>query len=93
MLGNGPAKLLEYEWKLEDLFRRQPALCGICQYHVDTLPRDMVLQGIVAHPTIFINETLSRLNPHYIPSEARSGPASSSHFEDLLQDVSPRDND
>ena len=32
------AKLMEYEWRLEELFRRQEALCGICQYHQDTLP-------------------------------------------------------
>jgi DcmR-like sensory protein len=63
------AKLLEYEGKLEDLFRRQPALCGICQYHIDTLPPESVRQGLLAHPSIFINETLSRVNPHYVPRE------------------------
>jgi MEDS: MEthanogen/methylotroph, DcmR Sensory domain len=26
-------KLFEYERQLEELFRRQPLLCGICQYH------------------------------------------------------------
>ncbi len=30
-------KLLEYEWELEHLFRRQPCLSGVCQYHADTL--------------------------------------------------------
>ena len=63
------AKLLEYEWKLEDLFRRQPSLCGICQYHVETLPSEAVRQGLITHPSIFINETLSRLDPHYVPRE------------------------
>ena len=63
------AKLLEYEWKLEDLFRRQPSLSGICQYHVETLPSEAVKQGIITHPAIFINATLSRVNPHYIPRE------------------------
>lgn len=65
-------KLLEYEWKLEELFRRQPCLCGICQYHVDTLPVEAVGQGLLMHPSIFINETLSRVNRHYVPRRIRS---------------------
>src|ERR1051326_1505495 len=44
------SKLREYEWKLEDLFRTQPCLSGICQYHVDTLPQDAVQNGLLAHP-------------------------------------------
>ena len=63
------AKLLEYEGKLEDLFRRQPSFCGICQYHVETLPPEAVRQGLLTHPSIFINQTLSRVNPHYGPRE------------------------
>ena len=39
-------KLLDYEWKLEDLFRRQPCLSGVCQYHIDTLPQDAVRNGL-----------------------------------------------
>src|SRR5579872_1815958 len=35
-------KLLDYEWKLEDLFRREPCISGICQYHIDTLPQEAV---------------------------------------------------
>ncbi len=63
------AKLLDYEGKLEELFRRQPSLRGVCQYHVDTLPAQAVGQGVLTHPSIFINETLSRVNPHYVPRE------------------------
>ena len=71
-------KLLDYEWKLEELFRRQPCLSGICQYHIDTLPQDAVRSGLLAHPAIFINETLSRLNRTMfrakpIPPDAISG--------------------
>lgn len=66
----GPArdfsKLMEYEWKLEDLFRRKPSLSGICQYHTDSLPREAARQGLVVHSAIFINETLSLINPHYL---------------------------
>lgn len=61
-------KLLEYEWRLEELFGRRPELCGICQYHCDTLPPDVLRQSIVSHPVIFVNETLSRINPHFVQS-------------------------
>jgi MEDS: MEthanogen/methylotroph, DcmR Sensory domain len=76
-------KLLDYEWKLEDLFRRQPCLSGICQYHTDTLPQDAVRNGLLSHQTSFINETLSRLNPHYVTREAYSANARLPDLEDL----------
>jgi hypothetical protein len=58
-------KLLAYEVGLEELMRTQRALRGICQYHRDILPVEAVQVALYAHPTLFINETLSRLNPHY----------------------------
>jgi hypothetical protein len=61
------AKLADYEWKLEEFFRHNPALSGICQYHADTLPHDVMRQGLASHPALFINETLSRINPYYLP--------------------------
>lgn len=66
------SKLLDYEWRLEELFRRYPALSGICQYHKDTLPDDVMRQGLVTHPSILINETLSRMNLHYVHDEPPS---------------------
>jgi len=60
-------KLMEYEYKLENLFLKRHELCGICQYHMDTLPCEAPRQGLLTHRAIFINETLSRLNPHYVP--------------------------
>jgi len=77
-------KLLDYEWKLEDLFRRQPCLSGICQYHIDTLAQDAVRSGLLAHPSIFINETLSRLNPYYLTRETYSAKTTSLALEDLM---------
>jgi hypothetical protein len=62
--------LLKYEWQLEQIFRKHPALSGICQYHVDALPRNILRQGLVAHPYIFVNDTLSRINSHYLPPES-----------------------
>lgn len=63
------AKLMEYEYRLEELFSKRQELCGICQYHQDTLPREVPRKALLTHRMIFINETLSRLNPHYVPSE------------------------
>jgi len=66
----GPAQdfsqLLEYEWQLEEYFLSHPELGGVCQYHADTLPREVMRHGLVSHPSIFINKTLSLLNPHYL---------------------------
>ncbi len=66
----GPAQdfsqLLEYEWRLEEFFETHPEIGGVCQYHADTLPREALRHGLVAHPSIFINETLSLINPHFL---------------------------
>lgn len=67
------SRLVEYEWRLEELFHKRPELCGICQYHRDTLPRAVMQQGLLMHHTIFINETLSRINPHYTKSGLSAG--------------------
>ena len=66
-------KLIEYEWRLEEFFRGQPALCGICQYHRDRLPDRAMRQGLLMHPSIFVSETLSRLNPHYMRRDSFIG--------------------
>jgi hypothetical protein len=67
---NNFAKLFEYECLLEDFFRSHPALSGVCQYHADTLPPDALRQGLASHPAFFVNETLARINPHYLPRAA-----------------------
>jgi hypothetical protein len=63
------SKLMDYERRLEELFRKHPTFYGICQYHTNTLPPEAVRQGVEAHPAIFINETLSRLNPDYMAAD------------------------
>lgn len=63
-------KLAEYEWRLEKFFQKHSALSGICQYHAESLPREALCHGLLAHPALFINETLARINPRYIPTEA-----------------------
>ena len=62
------AKLLEYEYALDRLFERQPALSGICQYHAETLPTDAVQWGLCTHRSVYVNEMHSQKNPHYEPA-------------------------
>ncbi len=62
------SKLLEYELGLEQLFQRRKELCGICQYHRDVLTPEAMRQGLHTHSRLVINETLSRINPHYLTS-------------------------
>jgi hypothetical protein len=64
------SKLVEYEWRLEQLFRRQPAIHGVCQYHRDLLPPEAIREAAVAHRGLFISDTISRLNPHYVPARS-----------------------
>jgi hypothetical protein len=68
-------KLLAYEWQLDELLIKRPELCGICQYHIDVLPRDIIRQGFLAHPTLYLNETLSRANPHYLKPQSYTADA------------------
>ncbi|MGC3975397.1 MAG: MEDS domain-containing protein [Nitrospira sp.] len=64
------SKLLDYEWRLEEFLRLHPALSGICQYNADTLPHEVLRQGLLAHPSLYINQTLSRLNPYYVERDS-----------------------
>jgi hypothetical protein len=68
------SKLLEYELQLEEFMRQHPALGGICQYHAETLPREILRQALYTHPSIFLNETLSHINPHYLRGEYHRDP-------------------
>lgn len=71
--------------RFEDFFRKHPALRGICQYHADTLPREMMRQGSLTHPSIFVNETLSRINPHFLPADSYSDePTANPELESLI---------
>lgn len=47
-------KLVEYEQRLDDLFHRQAALFGVCQYHKDTLPPKYLQQGFRLHDDILL---------------------------------------
>lgn len=87
------SKLMEYECRLEEFIRQQPALSGICLYHADTLPREAMLDGLSTHSSLFLNETLSRMNPHYVPpgspSPAANRPAAESTLDELCRSQEP----
>ncbi len=61
-------KLLEYECGLEELLQKHPTLGGICQYHRDALPIHAIQVALYTHQAVYINQTLSRINPFYIES-------------------------
>lgn len=83
------SKLLEYEWRLEQLFRRQPALAGICQYHRDLMPSDAIREGAISHDGVFLSATLSRLNPLYVPADtlAERQAAAASRLDVTVDDI------
>lgn len=58
-------KLAEYEQRLEEFMEANPAMGGVCQYHRSTLPLHAVATALDTHRAVYINQTLSRLNPHY----------------------------
>jgi hypothetical protein len=58
-------KLQEYEQRLDAFLHAHPQMGGICQYHADTLRKELVDQALLLHPAIFLNETLSILNTQY----------------------------
>jgi MEDS: MEthanogen/methylotroph, DcmR Sensory domain len=64
--GVAPEQLVEYERGLEELFQRRPEFAGVCQYHTETLPTAIVETALRVHPSLFINETLSLLNPYFV---------------------------
>lgn len=79
------SKLLEYERRLEELFHKHPALSGICQYHADGLPREVLRQGLLTRSSIFVNETLSRINPHYLcPDSSRDQAVKDPELESMI---------
>lgn len=85
------SKLVEYERQLEEYMREQPALSGICQYHASTLPREVLRHGFVVHPSRFVNETLSLINPRYVPpAQLVDGAIWSAEMEDEIDDALSR---
>jgi hypothetical protein len=63
------SRLLEYEQRLEEFMHAHPEMCGICQYRADILPRATTRHGLITHTAIFVNETVSLVNPKYLRPE------------------------
>jgi hypothetical protein len=59
--------LLDYELRLEELFRQHPQLSGICQYRRDMLPVSAIRDALCTHRALYINQTLARINPYFAP--------------------------
>jgi MEDS: MEthanogen/methylotroph, DcmR Sensory domain len=86
------AKLFDYEWELEKLFDKRPELCGVCQYHQDTLPAESLREGLSVHRLIFVNETLSLINPHYMESRKHAEQAAANPgLDHAVQDICESD--
>ena len=81
------SQLLEYEWRLEEFLRAHPAFSGVCQYHADTLPPDVMRHGLLTHPSLYLNETLSRVNPYYVERDSFAAHA----YKDTALDKTLRD--
>lgn len=64
------SKLVEYEQRLEEFLRDHPQIGGVCQYHSENLPRHVLQMALLTHTSLFINETLSLINPQYIRPES-----------------------
>jgi hypothetical protein len=59
------AKLADYEARLEEFIRENPALSGICLYHRDTLPAHAIETAMISHPSLYVSSSLSQLNSRY----------------------------
>ena len=81
------SKLMEYELGLEKMFRRRTELCGICQYHHDTLPQDAMRQSLLIHPTLVINETLKLVNPYYLKSNWPPDLHTNEKLDEMISDI------
>jgi DcmR-like sensory protein len=57
------SKLLEYEWRLEEFMQTNPQMSGVCQYRSDILPRAAMRHGLISHTSLFVNQTLTLINP------------------------------
>lgn len=79
-------ELLSYERGLERLFQQHPILHGICQYHQDTLPTSAIRDALCAHQSVYVNQTLFRLNPYFDAAalNARTSPIPTD-IKDLLE--------
>jgi hypothetical protein len=82
------SQLLQYEMQLEDFMCTHEEISGVCLYHAGVLPPDAMQTGHEVHPSIFINEIQSRLNPAHT---ARRPVEPTTPTEDILEVSFPKD--
>ena len=78
------AKLIEYEQRLEEFLRTHPQIGGICEYHADILPREVIRTGLLTHPKLFVNETLTIVNPHFLRQESAHTPVRNFELDGVI---------
>ena len=83
-------RLLEYEARLEQVFREKP-LRGVCQYHRGILPEAAVRDALLTHRSAYVGEALNRDNLFYIPPELllemRDGSGASKQGDWMCQQI------
>jgi predicted HicB family RNase H-like nuclease len=78
-------QLQQYETQLEDFVRTHAEFSGICLYHAGVLPAAAMQTGYEMHPSFFISETESRLNPAYREATSTEGILEVSFPNDILR--------
>jgi signal transduction histidine kinase len=61
-------RLLEYEARLEQVFRDKP-LRGICQYHRGMVPARAVQDALTTHRSTYLGDRLNEDNLFYVPPD------------------------
>ena len=79
-------RLVEYEARLEQVFRDKP-LRGICQYHRDILPPRAIRDALVTHRSAYVGDVLDRDNLFYIPPELLLDGDPARHGEWMYQQI------
>jgi signal transduction histidine kinase len=81
-------RLLEYEARLEQLFREGRPLRGICQYRRDVVPPQALRHALMAHRSTYIGNTLNRDNLFYMPPQILlEGPGAEAQAEWMCQQI------
>jgi signal transduction histidine kinase len=82
--------LLEYEARLERVFREKP-LWGVCQYHRALVPAHAIRDALVTHRSAYLGDRLNEDNLFYVPPEllleARGDVDGSTHADWMYRQI------
>ncbi len=65
---DGFEKIMEYEWKLNDIIFSKHPVSSVCRYNLNKFTDEMIINIIHVHPYIIWDNKL-HVNPFYIPVE------------------------